>query len=66
MNYTDKIQKLIEAQKTYKYNIYGKRVSLQTKAILIGLFYGVLPSIIAKDFGISTTRVYQIKAKYKI
>jgi acetaldehyde dehydrogenase len=37
----------------------------QTKAILIGLSYGVKADIIAKDFGISTTRVYQIKVKYK-
>lgn len=66
MNYTDKIQKLIESKKPYKYNIEGKRVTEKTKAILRGLAHPVEVSVLAQDFGISPQRIYQIKNKYKI
>jgi hypothetical protein len=66
MNYTDKIQKLIQTKEKYKYSLEGRKANFQTRAILIALSHDVKPSVLAKDLGISTSRIYEIKQSYKI
>jgi hypothetical protein len=66
MNYDRKIQKLIQTKEKYKYSIDGRRASFQTRAILIGLYHGVEAKVLAKDFGISTSRVYEIRESYRV
>jgi hypothetical protein len=66
MNYTDKIQKLIQTKEKYKYSLEGRKANFQTRAILIALSHDVKPKVLAQDLGISTSRIYEIKQSYKI